>query len=182
MPAANLESRVSRMTKRTKKEFKDYNDFRDRPFGLKWGTAYALDDLMKGVRINEAYALKNNEAKPQMSREEIDVVLSESFLQLKEVTLQLNIVDEFGRLIDEISGQFTGESYQDYFVLNEQTIFWDDVRHIELKQEKKWFDVTLFEDQKKLHSIQKKPPNTDLSLEKDPDSYQPFFEEGDQDE
>lgn len=124
------------MVKRTKKIFKDYNAYRDRVFGLKWGTAYALDDLMKGVRANEEYALKNNVAKEQMSREEIDIVLSESFLQHKEVSLQLNTLDEFGRLIDNKSGFFIGESYQDYFVLNDQIILWEDVRHIEIKQEK----------------------------------------------
>lgn len=163
------------MVKQTKKEFKNYNDFHDRPFGLKWGTAYALDDLMKGVRANEEYALKSNAVKPLMTREKIDIVLSESFIKNREITIQLNIVDEFGRLIDEISGHFTGGSYQDYFVLNNQVVYWDDVRHIEFRQVRKWSDVNLFEDNQKLHFIQQKPPNTDLSIEKDPDSYQPFF-------
>lgn len=43
MLGAWVELRVSHMVKRTKKEFQDYNDFHDRPFGLKWGTAYAMD-------------------------------------------------------------------------------------------------------------------------------------------
>lgn len=165
------------MVKRTKKEFHDYNEFRDRVFGLKWGTAYALDDLMKGVRANEEYALKDNAAKKQMSREEIDIVLSESFLKHKEVTIQLNIVDQFGRLIDNKSGHFIGESYQDYFVLNDEIIYWEDVRHVEIKQEKKWSEINMFEDKNKQHSIKQKPPDPELIVEKD-DFYQPFFDEG----
>ena len=35
------------MVKRTKKAFLDYNEFRDRPFGLKWGTAYAMDGVTR---------------------------------------------------------------------------------------------------------------------------------------
>ena len=164
------------MVKRTKKVFKDYNAYRDRVFGLKWGTAYALDDLMKGVRANEDYALKDNAAKKQMSREEIDEVLSESFLKHKEVSLQLNTLDEFGRLVDNRSGFFIGESYHDYFVLNDQIILWEDVRHIEIKQEKKWSDVDIFEDKKKKSAIEKKPPNTEIIIEKD-EFYQPFYDE-----
>lgn len=165
------------MVKRTKKEFRDYNDFRDRVFGLKWGTAYAMDDLMKGVRANEEYALKDNAAKKQMSREEIDLILSESFLKHKEVNIQMNIVDEFGRLLDIISGHFIGESYQDYFVLNDQVILWEDVRHIEIKQEKKWSDINMFEDKKVKKTIRQKPPDPEMTVEKD-DFYQPFFDEG----
>lgn len=94
------------MVKRTKKEFRDYNDYRDRVFGLKWGTAYAMDDLMKQVRSTEEYALKDNAALKQMSREEIDIVLSDSFLQTKEILIQLNLCDEFGRLQDSATGFF----------------------------------------------------------------------------
>ena len=50
MQAVCLELKVLKvMVKRTKKTFTDYNQYRDRPFGLKWATAYAMDDLMKGV-------------------------------------------------------------------------------------------------------------------------------------
>ena len=47
MPEAWLESKVVPMVKRTKKAFLDYNEFRDRPFGLKWGTAYAMDGVTR---------------------------------------------------------------------------------------------------------------------------------------
>lgn len=163
------------MVKRTKKEFKNYNEFHDREFGLKWGTAYALDDLMKGVRANEEYALKNNESRPQMSRQTLDSVLSEAFLHNKEVTIQLNLLDEYGRILDDLSGHFKGEAYQDYFVFNDQIIDWDDVRNIEIVTHSKWFDLDMFESSEK----NKKPSTTssEMILEKD-DYYQPFFEEG----
>lgn len=175
---ARAESRVNLMVKRTKKEFQDYNDFRDRPFGLKWGTAYAMDDLMKGVRANEEYALKSNAAKQQMSREEIDLVLSDSFLKHKEVEVQLNLLDEFGRLVDTLSGYFSGEAYQDYFVLENQIVRWEDVRNIELKVNAKWYDIDIFETKKRLHSEDKKPADPEIIIEKDTEYYQPFFEEG----
>lgn len=35
------------MVKRTKKTFIDYNLYRDRPFGLKWGTAYAMEGVTR---------------------------------------------------------------------------------------------------------------------------------------
>ena len=49
-----------------------------------------------------------------MNREEIDVILSESFLYHKPVSIQLNTKDEFGRLLDPIEGLFVGEAYEDY--------------------------------------------------------------------
>jgi hypothetical protein len=162
------------MVKRTKKEFKDYNDFHDREFGLKWGTAYALDDLMKGVRANEAYALKTNDARPQMTREQIDTVLSDSFLSNKEIIVQLNLLDEFGRLRDDLSGFFKGEAYQDYFVLNDLPVYWEDVRHVAFKETTKWFEADPFKETKAPNV----PNQADSlpTLEKD-DFYQPFYEE-----
>lgn len=165
------------MVKRTKKEFRDYNEYKDRPFGLKWGTAYAMDDLMKGVIANEHYALKDNQAYPQMSRVEIDLALSESFLQHKEVEVQLNLCDEFGRLQDCFSGIFHGEAYEDYFVFNDNTVFWEDVRHVRMTDAKKWSDINIFEEQRpKPAPARKKNEPLELQLVKD-EFYQPFLEE-----
>lgn len=144
MPAAWLESKVVPMVKRTKKSFLDYNEYHDRPFGLKWGTAYAMDELVKGIKENEDWATKEIAALELMIRDEIDVILSESFLYHKPISIQLNTKDEFGRFLDPLEGQFLGEAYDDYFVLNDQQIFWPDVRHIEIKKEKKWFNINYF--------------------------------------
>ena len=144
------------MVKRTKKTFIDYNQYRDRPFGLKWATAYAMDDLMKGVIENEAWATKEVVGLELMTREEIDAILSESFLYRKPISLQLNTKDEFGRFLDPVQGQFLGEAYEDYFVLNEQLIYWTDVRHISIKKEEKWFKVDYFQDEDSIRNKQKK--------------------------
>jgi len=144
------------MVKRTKKTFTDYNQYRDRPFGLKWATAYAMDDLMKGVLENEAWATKEVVGLDLMNREEIDAILSESFLYHKPISLQLNTKDEFGRFLDPVEGQFLGEAYEDYFVLNEQAINWTDVRHVSIKKEEKWFNVDYFQDRESSRNKQKK--------------------------
>lgn len=125
--------------KRSRKEFKDYNLYHDRPFGLKWGTAYAMDELVKGIRANEQEALKDNPPLPQMSRSAVDRVLAESFLYHREVVIQLNLKDRYGRLLDSFTGFFTGEAYEEYFVIDDQQIFWEEIRHISCKVEQKWF-------------------------------------------
>ncbi|QCT93602.1 hypothetical protein [Enterococcus sp. M190262] len=166
------------MVKRTKKAFLDYNEFRDRPFGLKWGTAYAVDELVKGIKENEAWAIKEVAALELMNREEIDVILSESFLYHKPVSIQLNTKDEFGRLLDPIEGLFVGEAYEDYFVINDQQIFWTDVRHVEIKKEKKWFDIDYFRNKSSPSKIEEKKKKRDPEIEIIKNEYyQPFVED-----
>ncbi|WP_165038020.1 hypothetical protein [Enterococcus sp. ZJ1622] len=129
------------MRRRTAKIFIDYNEYRDRPFGLKWGTAFAMEELMRGIRQNEQEAQKDPLPKPQMTLHEIDHILTEAFLSRKPVTIQLNLKDDFGRLLDDIEGNFIGEAYDDCFVIDQHPIMWEDVRHIELKETRKWFDL-----------------------------------------
>lgn len=167
------------MVKRTKKSFLDYNEYHDRPFGLKWGTAYAMDELVKGIKENEAWATKEIAALELMNREEIDVILSESFLYHKPISIQLNTKDEFGRFLDPLEGQFLGEAYDDYFVLNDQQIFWPEVRHIEIKKEKKWFNINYFSnsDSSNNSKIQKESKiESEIELVKN-EYYQPFLED-----
>ncbi|MBA0947939.1 hypothetical protein [Enterococcus gallinarum] len=166
------------MVKRTKKAFLDYNEFRDRPFGLKWGTAYTMDELVKGIKENEAWATKEVAALELMNREQIDVILSESFLYHKPVSIQLNTKDELGRLLDLIEGLFVGEAYEDYFVINDQQIFWPDVRHIEIKKEEKWFNIDYFSN---LNSSSNSKIQKDSKIENEielvkNEYYQPFLE------
>ncbi|OTO90130.1 hypothetical protein A5852_003471 [Enterococcus faecium] len=167
------------MVKRTKKTFIDYNLYRDRPFGLKWGTAYAMEELVKGIKENEFWATKDIAGLDLMTREEIDAILSESFLYNKAVSIQLNTRDEFGRFLDPIEGQFVGEAYEDYFVLNDQLIFWPDVRHIEIKKEKKWFNIDYFSnsDSSNNSKIQKESKiENEIEIVKN-EYYQPFLED-----
>ena len=166
------------MVKRTKKAFLDYNEFRDRPFGLKWGTAYAMDELVKGIKENEAWATKEVAALELMNREEIDVILSESFLYHKLVSIQLNTKDEFGRFLDPLVGLFLGEAYDDYFVINDQQIFWSDVRHIEIKKEQKWFDIDYFRNKGSPSIVEEKNKEIDSEVELIKNEYyQPFLED-----
>lgn len=159
--------------KRTKKEFKEYNEYKDRVFGLKWGTAFAMADLMKKVKSNEEYALKDNLALQQIDRKEIDIKLAESLLQTKEIELQLNLLDEFGRIEDSVVGFFKGEAYEDYFVFGGRKICWEDVRHIKFTDEKKWFDVNIFNEQNQ--QLQRKNKDTDeLQIIRD-EYYQDFY-------
>ena len=177
MQAVCLELKVLKvMVKRTKKTFIDYNQYRDRPFGLKWATAYAMDDLMKGVIENEAWATKEVVGLELMTREEIDAILSESFLYRKPISLQLNTKDEFGRFLDPIQGQFLGEAYEDYFVLNEQLIYWTDVRHISIKKEEKWFKVDYFQDEDSIRNKQEGKTEKEIKLIKN-EYYQDFADD-----
>lgn len=164
------------MVKRTKKEFRDYNEYRDRVFGLKWGTAYAMDELVKGIEANELEALKDNKEQTQMNREEVDAILSESFLYYKIVVIQLNLKDEFGRYLDNLEGQFLGEAYEDYFVLEDSKIFWEDVRHVEIKQDTKWFNFDMFEEKKEFKDAAKKDLE-EIEYVKDEDFVQEFYED-----
>ncbi|MDV7824207.1 hypothetical protein PSH08_14490 [Enterococcus gallinarum] len=166
------------MVKRTKKSFLDYNEYHDRPFGLKWGTAYAMDELVKGIKENEAWAIKEVAALELMNREEIDVILSESFLYHKSVSIQLNTKDEFGRFLDPLVGLFLGEAYDDYFVINDQQIFGSDVRHIEIKKEKKWFDIDYFRNKGSPSKVEEKNKEIDSEVELIKNEYyQPFLED-----
>lgn len=130
-----------------------------------------MDELVKGIKTNEAEALRHNPALEPMSVEEIDAVLSESYLYHKQVEIQLNLKDQYGRLLDNISGSFIGESYEDYFVLDDQPILWEDVRHIEIKKDKKWFNIEMFTTQES--PIKKETTSDDIKLVKD-EFYQPF--------
>lgn len=108
-----------------------------------------------------------------MSQEEIDLLLVESFTYSKEVEIQLNSRDGFGRLVDNVTGFFLGEVSDDYLIIDNQKIFWEDIRHINIKNPKKWFEVDVF-----TNDSQKKEVLTTEYVEYIvDDSYQPFFEE-----
>jgi hypothetical protein len=163
--------------RRTKKVFTDYNEYHDRPFGLKWGTAFAMAELVQGIEKNEAFALRETILMPQMDFEEIDQVLRQAFLYHQKVLIQLNLRDGFGRIQPAFEGTFRGETYDDYFIIDEQFIFWEDVRHIEVLKPKKWY-ASAFESKKDQRMIQPSQPqkNTELTPVKN-EFYQEFIDE-----
>lgn len=134
--------------------------------------------MVKGIKENEAWATKEVAALELMNREEIDVILSESFLYHKTVSIQLNTKDEFGRFLDPLEGYFLSEAYDDYFVVNDQQIFWSDVRHIEIKKEEKWFDIDYFRNKGSPGKIEEKNKKYDSEVELVKNEYyQPFLED-----
>lgn len=164
------------MVRRTKKEFKDYNEYRDRPFSLKWGTAFAMDDLMKGVRENHRQAMKDNKLTDQMARVDIDSTLAMSFLQNKEIEIQLNLKDKYGRPVDLLVGKFSGEAYEDYIVFNNHKVFWGDIRSVVLKDFRKWSNVEVFDESSPKVDDSNEDTEGEIELIKD-EFYQAFPDE-----
>lgn len=118
--------------KRTEKVFVDYNDYKDRPFGLKWGTAFAIDELNKVITENKEADNKVVLELPQMKREDIDKVLQSAFLKSKNVSVQLNIKDKLGHYQDNIIGKFDGLADGEFVYINNVAIEWVLIRNIAL--------------------------------------------------
>ncbi|WP_368741549.1 hypothetical protein [Enterococcus casseliflavus] len=73
---------------------------------------------------------------------------------------------------------FIGEAYEDYFVISDRQIFWTDVRHVEIKQEKKWFDIDYFRNKGSPGKIEEKKKKRDPEIEIIKNEYyQPFIED-----
>ena len=133
-----MDLKTKKQRNRTKKEFTDYNDYRDRPFGLKWGTAFAIDELNKVIIENEKNSLKENKKLPQMSREEIDEVLQYAFLKSKPISIQVNKYNDLGFIADSIVGKFEGFEDTDYIYINQIRIGWSIIRNVRIKEDDKW--------------------------------------------
>lgn len=116
--------------KRTKKVFVDYNDYHDRPFGLKWGTAFSLAELTKVITEGQEEALNQVKELPIMSRLEIDEVLQYAFLKSKTISIQLNIRDDNQNLLESIVGKFEGIADDECLYLGETEIAWESIRNI----------------------------------------------------
>lgn len=128
------------MVKRTRKEFKPYNAYQDRPFGLKWGTAFAMEELTEGIKENHQAVMRVNQPYPQMDRQAIDAVLQQAFQKAQPVAIQLNARDQHGHFVNEMMGHFYGEVSTDYICIDQQWVSWQDIRHIRLVVQTKWSD------------------------------------------
>lgn len=118
--------------KRTKKEFVNYNDYQDRPFGLKWGTAFSLAELTKVISEGKAEARNQVEVLPQMTRSEIDRVLQYAFLKSKTISIQLNDRDDNQNLLESTVGKFEGIADGEFLYLGETEISWDRIRNVKI--------------------------------------------------
>lgn len=147
LPDTTIQAKISWLKRqqhpRTRKHFIPYNEYEDRPFGMKWATAYAMDELVKGIQSNREDATKAPVALPEMTREAIDQVLQEAWLNHYPVSIQLSLKDHLGRYLDTIFGWFNGECNYFYFIIGSRKILWEDVRHITLVKESKWSHIDL---------------------------------------
>lgn len=116
--------------KRTKKEFTPYNDYEDRPFGLKWGTAFAVAELTQTIEKTRNLDLKIVNELPIMNRDEIDEVLQKAFLKSLIISIQLTERDDVGRLLDSIEGKFSGIADEECLYINDTAIEWSHIRNI----------------------------------------------------
>ena len=132
------------MRKRTKKIFKDYNDYHDRGF-MKWATAYAMDELMKEIEKNHHEALKDISLLPQMTEKEIDDILSLSYFKDQPIKIQLNKKNVFGRPLEFIEGAFEGTFHKSQFIVEEQQVYWEDIRNVQLVENNKWYNNSVSE-------------------------------------
>ena len=164
--------------KRTKKQFIPYNEYQDRPFGLKWGTAFARDELTTAINRNNLFSQRDIKAKEQMSPSEIDEVLAFAYIKNKPVELQLKHRDQLDRLTESIQGHFKGESYEDYFILDGKCYNWEDVRSIKMIEEVKWSQVALYNEtiqsSSSKEAVIKEEPVVELLKD---EFYQAFFED-----
>ena len=118
--------------KRSAKKFIAYNDYEERPFGLKWGTAFALSELTQSIQKGETKATKKVAVLPQMSRSEMDSVLNRAFTKQKKVSVQRNLYDDHDRLLESLEGSFQGFADHKCFYLDMVAISWDLVRNISI--------------------------------------------------
>lgn len=123
---------MSNRKRRTPKTFTDYNDYHDRSFGLKWNTAFAIDELNKVIVDNKEQSLKKTIELPQMNRQEIDEVLQIAFLKSKKISIQLNVKDEYEHYVDNIVGNFKGYADRIYLYVDDKAVEWNLIRNVSL--------------------------------------------------
>ena len=80
----------------------------------------------------------------QMSRHEMDKVLSENLQKNSLVSNQLNQKDYLGRQTESIVGYFRGSLTGNKILINDQWISLESIRNIELLQKEKWFQIHVF--------------------------------------
>lgn len=127
-----MDLKTKNQRKRTDKIFVEYNDYRDRPFGLKWGTAFAIDELNKVITDNKEKDQNYIIELSQMNRKKIDDVLQLAFIKSKKVTIQLNMKDEHGHYYNNLVGNFTGFADLENLYIDDKPIEWRSVRNISI--------------------------------------------------
>lgn len=127
--------------KRTKKEFVPYNEYVDRGMSLKWGTAFELGELTQAIETNKEESTRAIDRLPQQTAEQIDYLLDQSIKYNKLLDIQLNTLDELGRVKPPIQGTFRGFENWQTVLIGDTAIDYDDIRHIRLVDFTKWSSI-----------------------------------------
>jgi len=126
---------------RTRKEFIPYNEYVDRGMSLKWGTAFELGELTQSINKGKEESGRNVSRLPQQSAATIDYLLDESIKYNRLLDIQLNTLDELGRVKPHVQGTFRGFKNWHTMIIGNETIDYDDIRHIHSVDSTKWSDV-----------------------------------------
>lgn len=127
--------------KKTKKEFTPYNDYIDRPFQLKWPTAFPLGELQAAIKETDEFNAREIERLPQQSQVQIEYLLDRSIKQNKVLEIQLNSLDEYGRVKPHVFGVFRGMAEFDVVLIGDFQIDFYDIRYIKIHNFLKWSAV-----------------------------------------
>lgn len=131
--------------KKTKKEFTPYNDYVDRPFDLKWPTAFPLGELQAAIKETNEFNAREIERLPQQSQVKIEYLLERSIKQNKVLEIQLNSLDEHDRVKPHVFGVFRGMAEFDVVLISDFQIDFYDIRHIKIHNFLKWSAVETVE-------------------------------------
>ncbi|EOJ67566.1 hypothetical protein WMY_02802 [Enterococcus faecalis EnGen0337] len=132
--------------KKTKKNFTPYNDYIDRPFQLKWPTAFPLGELQAAIKKTNDYHSREIERLLQQSQAQIEHLLSRSIKQNKVLEIQLKSLDEYDRVKPHVFGIFRGMTEFDVVLIGDFKIDFYDIRHFKIHDFLKWSAVETLED------------------------------------
>jgi len=135
-----VKGEVTMSEKRTRKHFEPYNDYVDRGM-MKWQTAFALGELTEAMSQSKEEATRALARLPQQTAEQIDWLLDQSIKYNRLLDIQLNTLDELGRVKLHVQGTFRGFKNWHTVIIGNETIDYDDIRHIRSVDFTKWSDV-----------------------------------------
>ena len=109
--------------------------YRDRGM-KKWAGFYLSEHSLEQEKYAAAQ-LNINKQKPQMELYDIGQVLEEARLKNKQVTIQLEAVDNEGNYFDDVVGYLKGADAMGIYI-NQEKIHFDEIRHACLVESQKW--------------------------------------------
>lgn len=113
------------------------NPYEDRK-KLKWQGFFLSEHTAEMAKYENNHSF-NHQPKPEMTLQEISNFLQLAQLKNKKVALQLNYVQD-GKFFPDVIGDIAGYNELGLYI-NDILIEYDEIRHIALYQEQKWFDV-----------------------------------------